>query len=104
MKQVKVVSAMTGIVMLALAGGVHAADMAKGKQTASTCVGCHGANGIASNPVWPNLAGQNTAYLVSQLKAFKDGTRKNELMSPMAQSLSDEDVQNVAAYFNSLGK
>ena len=80
----------------------QAADLAAGKEKAAMCAGCHGADGRAANPAWPNLAGQNVDYLKAQLLAFKAGARKNDLMSPMAQALSDEDVENVAAWFSSL--
>ena len=83
-------------------GNVNAAAIEAGKETAVICAGCHGADGYADNPQWPNLAGQNVKYIESQLKSFQMGTRKNELMSPMAQSLSADDIANVAAYFNSL--
>ncbi|HED15711.1 MAG TPA: cytochrome c [Gammaproteobacteria bacterium] len=83
---------------MAQAGG----DAAAGKAKAGTCAGCHGANGISANPIWPNLAGQKDAYLVKQLKAFKSGTRKDPMMSPMAKPLSAADMANLAAYFSSL--
>lgn len=83
---------------MAQAGG----DVAAGKAKAATCAGCHGANGISANPLWPNLAGQKDAYLIKQIKAFKDGTRKDPLMSPMAKPLTDADIANLAAYFSSL--
>jgi len=54
--------------------------------------------------MWPNLAGQKAGYLVLQMKAFRDGTRNNPMMSPMAAGLSDDDIANIAAYFASLGK
>lgn len=93
-----------GIVGLFLtAGATQAADIAAGKEKAVICAGCHGANGIAANPAWPSLAGQNIDYVAAQLKAFRSGARKNDLMSPMAQALSDDDIANIAAYFNSLG-
>lgn len=93
------------LVVLALGVGaapVQAADIAAGQAKAATCAGCHGANGISNNPLWPNLAGQKTAYLVKQMKAFRDGTRKDPMMTPMAKPLSDADIENLAAYFNSL--
>ena len=83
-------------------GNVNAADIEAGKEKAMMCIGCHGADGHAANPDYPNLAGQNSGYLELQLKAFQNGNRKNELMSPMAQTLSGDDIPNVAAYFNSL--
>ena len=69
---------------------------------ADTCAGCHGAAGISNNPLWPNLAGQKDAYLVKQMKAFRDGTRTDPMMSPMAKPLTDADIDNLAAYFSSL--
>jgi len=85
-----------------ITASAHAANIEAGKEKAAICAGCHGADGIAANPEWPNLAGQNTIYLENQLKAFKTGVRKNDMMSPMAQGLNDDDVINVAAYFSSL--
>jgi cytochrome c553 len=88
-------AATTGLVQ---AGG----DVAKGKAKSATCAGCHGAKGVSMNPLWPNLAGQKEAYMVKQIKAFKDGTRKDPMMSPMAKPLSDADIANLSAYFASL--
>ena len=83
---------------VAMAGG----DAAAGKAKSATCAGCHGAAGISANPVWPNLAGQKDAYLVKQMKAFRDGKRSDPMMSPMAKPLSDADIDNLAAYFSSM--
>ena len=80
---------------------VHAGDAAAGKTKSATCAGCHGAAGISKNPLWPNLAGQQQGYLVKQLKAFRDGSRTDPMMTPMAQPLSDEDIANLAAWYNS---
>jgi len=83
----------------------HAAgDAAAGKARAAACAACHGATGISANDMWPNLAGQKETYLAMQIKAFRDGTRKNPMMSPMAAGLSDADIANLAAYYSSLGK
>lgn len=73
-----------------------------GKARALTCGACHGAEGVSSNPMWPNLAGQNAPYLLAQLKAFKAGARKDPLMSAQAMMLSDDDIMNLAVYFESL--
>ena len=80
-----------------------AGDAAAGKAKSSTCAGCHGMAGISANPMWPNLAGQKDRYLVKQMKAFRDGTRSDPMMSPMAKPLSDADIEDLAAYFSSLG-
>lgn len=77
----------------------YAADAAAGSEKAAICAGCHGPNGKSSNPQWPNLAAQQRAYLAAQLKAFKSGTRTNPMMQGMAANLSDQDIENVAAYF-----
>ena len=80
---------------IAVAGG----NAAAGKAKAATCNGCHGANGISAIPTYPNLAGQKEAYLVKQMKAFKDGTRKDPTMNAMAKPLSDADMANIAAHY-----
>ena len=79
-----------------------AGDAAAGKSKSSVCAACHGAAGISSNGLWPNLAGQKPEYLIKQMKGFRDGGRKDPMMSPMAASLSDDDIANLAAYFSSL--
>lgn len=73
-----------------------------GKARALTCTACHGPEGNSSSPMWPNIAGQNAPYILAQLQAFKSGARKNPLMSSQAMSLSDEDMANLAVYFESL--
>ena len=73
-----------------------------GKNKAITCAACHGAAGISANPLWPNIAGQSASYLVTQLKAFKDGSRKDPLMTSQAMMLSEQDMANLAVYFESL--
>src|SRR5215475_9475947 len=77
------------------------ADAGAGKQKAATCVACHGADGNSTNPLWPKLAGQTARYLYLQLRDFKEGRRKDPLMSPMAANLSREDMLDLADYFSS---
>lgn len=84
--------------------GVIAGDAAAGKSKSATCAACHGANGISPNDMWPNLAGQKAGYLVAQMKAFRDGQRANPMMAPMAAPLSDADIDDLAAYYASLGQ
>lgn len=81
---------------------VSGADLAAGKNSAARCTACHGYNGISANDEWPNLAGQQHGYLVKQLKAYRDGTRTDPVMSPMAEGLTDADIDDIAAWFNSL--
>lgn len=81
---------------------VLSADSAAGEQKAATCMGCHGPKGKSSNAQWPNLAAQQSPYIVNQLTAFKSGTRSNPMMQSMAANLSDGDINNLAAYYSSL--
>ncbi|RMF36936.1 MAG: cytochrome c [Alphaproteobacteria bacterium] len=79
----------------------RAADAAAGRDLARTrCAVCHGLDGLAVNPMAPNLAGENAAYVVAQLKAFRDGRRRHEQMSIIASGLSDADIANVAAWYS----
>ncbi|MGH1370714.1 MAG: c-type cytochrome [Cellvibrionaceae bacterium] len=82
-----------------------AGDAAAGKARAAVCTSCHGANGKAMIPTYPNLAGQNAQYLVSAMKAYKSGQRTGgqaAIMAGMAAPLSDADIANLAAYYSSL--
>jgi cytochrome c553 len=94
--------AMIYVVLVLSGGNALAADVAAGKVKSSACVGCHGTAGISNNPLWPNLAGQQPGYLVKQLQAFRDGSRTDPMMGPMAKPLSDEDIANLAAWYSSL--
>ena len=94
---VKVAADLAGVQVLA-----QASDPAAGKAKAMVCAACHGTNGISTNPMYPNLAGQKEQYLVKQLKDFQGGTRTNPLMSSMAKSLTPTDIENLAAYFSNL--
>ncbi len=79
-----------------------AGDAAAGKAKAMVCAACHGADGTSATDMWPNLKGQKAGYLVKQLKAFKDGSRKDPTMAGMAAGLSDDDINNLAAYYSGL--
>ncbi|MEJ2059273.1 MAG: cytochrome c [Acidihalobacter sp.] len=81
---------------------VHAAgDPVAGKQKAQMCVACHGKGGHSTNPAYPVLAGQYEDYLLRALKEYKSGARKNPIMTSMVASLTDQDMENLAAYFSS---
>jgi len=77
-----------------------AGDIEAGKAKSAICASCHGPNGHSVNPLWPNLAGQKEQYLAKQIKAFRDGTRKDPMMAPMVAALSDDDIANLAAYYS----
>src|SRR6185312_15831776 len=87
--------------MLMLGGASHAfaGDLAAGKRKALACQTCHGLDGLSKQPEAPNLAGQPESYLAKALNEFRQGKRQNEMMSIVAQSLSDADVADLAAYY-----
>jgi len=93
---------LTATMVLAAVSTSHAADVNAGKAKSSSCAGCHGPAGISSNPMYPNLAGQQTMYLEKTIKDYKTGARKDAMMQGMVGALSDEDIANLAAYYNSL--
>jgi cytochrome c553 len=96
---IAVLPLLCGLFLIASAP-VRAEGSAEAGQAKSTaCVACHGVGGNSVNPEWPNLAGQHQPYIVKQLKAFKSGARQNPLMMPMAQQLSDADMEDLAVYF-----
>ena len=87
-------------IAIACASLAHAADIDAGKAKATTvCAACHGATGVSVSESIPNLAAQRAGYLEAQLKALKDGTRKNPVMNAIAAQLSADDIGNVAAWF-----
>jgi|TARA_R110002050_G_scaffold92669_1_gene193970 cytochrome c553 len=87
---------------LALSLSSGAADIEAGKAKAAMCASCHGAAGISAMDIWPSLAGQKTGYLAKQLKAFRDGSRSDPVMNAQAKGLSDADIDNLSAFYNSL--
>lgn len=68
----------------------------------SLCMACHGVGGVSVNPIWPSLAGQGEKYILKQLKDFKSGVRSNAVMGAQAAMLSDQEMEDVAAYYASL--
>ncbi len=80
---------------------VEGGNRCAGKTKAEACALCHAADGNSVMPDWPKLAGQSEQYIANQLQAFKSGQRKNALMAPMAEGLSDQDIADLAIYFSS---
>jgi cytochrome c553 len=78
---------------------VVAGNASAGKKIAANCAACHGVNGVSTSGAIPNLAGQHANYLASSLQAFKSKTRDNSIMSAMAASLSEADMENVATFY-----
>jgi len=95
-------------VALSLSGLAHSADnkaakpdLAAGEAKAAVCLACHTADGSRGLPTYPILQGQHPEYLVKQLAEFKEGKRKNSIMSGMAAALTPEDMRNIAAFYAS---
>lgn len=94
--------------MLLLAAALPAladGDINAGAQKSAACTACHGAQGKSSVPLYPNLAGQNAAYLNHALQAYKKGERSGgqaEVMKAFVAGLSDADMADVSAYYGSL--
>ena len=87
------VAAFLFVPLLAFAGA------AEGEKKAAACVACHGEAGNSSNPQWPSLAQQPAQFISTSLFMFREGNRKNDLMTPMAKPLSNADMNDLAAYF-----
>lgn len=78
-----------------LAGG----NAETGKAKSAACAGCHGADGNSTTAMFPKLADQHEDYLYHSLKAYKGGQRKNPIMIGQVASLSDQDMEDLAAFF-----
>jgi cytochrome c553 len=76
----------------------HGKDAA-GATKSAVCAACHGPNGNSVNPEWPRLAGQSAVYIAEQLRLFRSGLRANPVMQPLATTLSDQDISDLAVYY-----
>lgn len=72
---------------------------ADGATKAAVCSSCHGPNGNSANPDWPRLAGQSAVYIAEQLRLFRSGVRDNPVMKPLATALKDQDIDDLAVYY-----
>jgi cytochrome c553 len=101
MKSVKVMT--LAVLGLAVASNsAIAGDPEAGQKKSQVCQACHGADGKGTNPIYPILAGQHADYMEHALKAYRDGSRKNAVMSGIAAPLSDQDIADLAAYYASM--
>lgn len=87
--------------ILASTSILAAGDPAAGKKKSQACAACHGPDGNSPSPQFPILAGQYADYLVHALTAYQTGKRKNPIMQPMAAPLSEQDKEDLAAYYAS---
>ncbi len=98
---------LAGAGLAAAAPAQAVGDAAQGRAKFASCVACHGANGLSpTSPGFPKIGGQNAAYLAAALHAYKAGQRTGgtaQMMQPMAQGLSDQDIDNLSAYLATLG-
>ncbi len=92
-------------VLLAMSGllvfTAEAGDAQAGKSKSAVCAACHGADGNSTNAAWPSLAGQHSSYIYKQLTDFKAGRREDATMTAMVAALSDQDMKDLAAYYES---
>ncbi|EIB99850.1 cytochrome C554 [Pantoea sp. ARC270] len=94
-----------GALMAALLPAWAAGDAQRGAEKAGSCMACHGAEGKATVPLYPSLAGQHAPYLEHALQAYKKGERSGgqaEVMKAFVAGLSDDDMADLAAYYSSL--
>jgi len=89
------------LIMLMPPSLIAKGDPVAGKAKSAVCAACHGQDGNSINPDWPSLAGQHEKYLIQSMKAYKNQMRKNAIMYPLAMSLSDQDIEDLAAYYHS---
>jgi cytochrome c553 len=93
---------LSAAVLIAGRGIAPAADAAAGKALAEGCAGCHGADGVSQMPLTPSLAGEPDEFVQWQLVYFRSGARKSEVMGPIAEALSNEDIRNLGAFYATL--
>ena len=74
-------------------------DAGRGAIKTAVCSACHGPNGNSASPEWPRLAAQSAVYIVEQLRLFRSGVRDNPVMKPLASTLSDQDIDDIAVYY-----
>ena len=84
------------------ASAAQARDPVAGQQLANMCAACHGLQGLSTLPNAPNLAGQPAIYVAEQLKNYRSGSRKNEVMSIIAKPLTDEQIDDLASWYASI--
>ena len=96
------VMASIAVATFVVSQGLAAGNVTAGRQKALMCQTCHGLDGKAKIPEAPNLAGQSEIYLVKALKDYRSGARKNDMMSLVASSLKDNDIDDLAAFYSAI--
>ena len=77
-------------------------DAERGQSMSALCSACHGPDGISVNPLWPSLAGQQELYLAKAIRDYRDGVRVDVSMQPFVAGLTEQEVEDLAAYYASL--
>ena len=94
---------LASIFVVAIVAPAYAQSANAGRaKAAQVCNVCHGENGMSQQPNAPNLAGQPAIYTAEQLKAYRSGKRSNEIMAVMAKPLTDQEIDDLAAWFESI--
>ena len=101
LKQWQIAPSMLGAVLLLSPFFSNAAHIEVGKEKAQACIACHGPAGNSNNPEIPSLSGQPAQAISTALFRYREGNRKNPIMSPLAANLTNADMNNLAAYFAS---
>jgi cytochrome c553 len=92
---------LAALLALALPSFAASGDAEAGRKKSAPCAACHGPNGVSVSPEFPNLAGQYPDYIQSALTHYKNGKRKNPIMTAQVANLSPRDIMDLAAYFSS---
>jgi cytochrome c553 len=91
------------VLLTGFAGVVNAGGSAEaGNEKAAMCIACHGKDGLSRRPDVPHIAGQSEIYLDAQLRHFRSGARVHPEMNVIAKGLSDEDIENLVAWYSSI--
>ena len=98
----KIITTLIAIVLLAPVSAIADGDAELGRTKAATCSACHGEDGKGIAPNYPVLAGQHAEYLAHSLRQYISGERKNPIMAPFVANLTDDDIDDLAAWFASL--
>lgn len=102
MRHALVLLSFGAVLAFASTSSLASGDPAAKKIKATVCFACHGADGNPVDPQYPRLAGQYNEYLQQVLHEYKDGRRNNPIMKGMVATLSDQDIEDIAAYFSGL--
>ena len=93
--------ACAAVVALSPGSSYASGDAEAGREKAQVCQTCHGLDGKSIDPSYPNLAGQYESYLIKALADYRSGNRNNAIMQSFATSLSNQDIEDLAAWYSS---